>query len=200
MTSRYWRIALLLACCSLLTACSQWYYDLGTSLSRADTPNPADKPAMAEVLDQLGPPTRMSATVNGYVMAWEHWYITEESLCIRLGVAGVDFMSLDWGTSNAQGEFLVLSFNREHQLLDASFMEFNNKAGGGQGIQPMLGFVDVVDVDDLLRRMPQHDWGAGSLEQLPITLNSDNRPDTGQNGLEQRGTPTSVGQRSLEEN
>ena len=56
----------------------------------------------------------------------------------------------------------------------------------------------VVDVDDLLNIMPQHQWGAASLAELPVTLNADNRPDLGQNGIEQRGTPTAVGQRSLE--
>ena len=34
--------------------------------------------------------------------------------------------------------------------------------------------------------------------EVPVTLNDQNRPNTGQNGIEQRGTSTGVGQRSLE--
>ncbi len=58
--------------------------------------------------------------------------------------------------------------------------------------------MDVVDVDDLLDPMSQHRWGALSLGELPITLNRDSSPDSGASTLEQRGTPTGAGQRSLE--
>jgi hypothetical protein len=95
-------------------------------------------------------------------------------------------------------EFLLVSFDREHRLVDSSFVEWDRDAGGGQGIQPLFGVVEVVNVGDLTNNMPQHRWGMFSLERLPVTINADNHLDTGENGLEQRGTPTGVGQRSLE--
>jgi hypothetical protein len=188
----------LLLCCACLQACSLWYYELGTPLTAADAPDPEQGITMQEVFDQLGPPQRISATVNGYVMAWEYWTITEKSLGISLGATGAQFLSLDWGTANASGDFLLLSFSREHRLLSSHYEEWDRDAGGGQGIQPLFGAVEVVDVNDLLRPMPQHDWGGASLEALPTTLNSDSRMDTGQNGIEQRGTTRRVGQHTLE--
>jgi hypothetical protein len=44
---------------------------------------------------------------------------------------------------------------------------------------------------------PQHQWGRSLLHPLPHTLNAANDLDTGLHGLEQRGTPTAVGQRTL---
>ena len=188
---------MLVACCAL-QGCSFWYYELGTPLSAANQPDPDKGVMMSAVLKQLGPPQRISATPNGYVMAWEYWYITEKSFGLSLGAGGADFLSVDWGTANASGDFLLLSFDRDHQLLTSDFKEWDGNAGGGRGVQPLFGFVEVVDVKDLLHSMPQHDWGAASLEPPPTTLNSQSRMDTGQNGIEQRGTTRSVGQHSLE--
>jgi hypothetical protein len=188
----------ILAACCALQGCTLRYYELGTPLTAADQPNPEQEVMMSAVLDQLGPPQRISATPNGYVMAWEYWYITERTLGFSLGAGGTDFLSIDWGTANAGGDLLLLSFDSDHQLVTSNFEEWDGNAGVGRGVQPLSGFVDVVDVNDLLQPMPQHDWGGASLESLPTTLNSESRMDTGQNGIEQRGTTRSVGQHSLE--
>jgi hypothetical protein len=58
--------------------------------------------------------------------------------------------------------------------------------------------MSMADVDDLVAQMPQHRWGANSLRELPRALNSQSSPIGGQAGLEQRGTPPSIGQKSLE--
>ena len=73
------------------------------------------------------------------------------------------------------------------------------QGGGGQAIQPFFSFISVVDVEDLIGPMPQHDWGLLLLQaDLPAALNSGSNSDTGQEGLQQRATPKAVGQQSLE--
>jgi hypothetical protein len=191
--------ALALAACMQL-ACSQYDYDLGDPLSRSQLPDPAQQLHLTDVLEQLGPPLRISATPAGYVLAWEHWDIKERKLGFSLGFAGADLLSVDFGKARAKGEFLLLGFDHSHRLTDAAFEQWDNETGGGRAIQPLGSLVSVVDVDDLLEPLPQHRWGASSLDTLPETLNAQSRPDTGQNGLEQRGTPDAVGQRSLEFN
>ncbi|MFT4822800.1 MAG: hypothetical protein ACJASY_000460 [Halioglobus sp.] len=189
---------LCLAFAMLLTACTQFHYDLGEPLSESQIPNSAARIGLGEVLDKLGPPLRMSATHSGFVLAWEHWKIDENSLGFSLGVAGVDALSIDFGSSRTRGEFLLMGFDHQHQLTDSAFTRWDNHAGGGKSIQPFASLVSVVDVDDLLNQMPQHRWGAASLRELLLTLNLANQPDMGQSGIEQRGTPKAVGQRSLE--
>jgi hypothetical protein len=44
---------------------------------------------------------------------------------------------------------------------------------------------------------PQHRWGRRLLNPLPDTLHAANAIDAGMHGLEQRGTPRAVGQRTL---
>jgi hypothetical protein len=188
----------LLAGLLLLASCSHYYYDLGDPLSAQAVPDNTRQVTLGEALDLLGPPQRISATATGFVLAWEHWDIRETNLGFSLGFAGVKALSVDWGKARVQGEFMLLAFDEHHVLTDSAFTEWDNIAGGGQALQPLGGLIPVVDVDDLLESMPQHRWGAASLDDLPITLNSDSRPDTGQNGIEQRGTPTAVGQHSLE--
>ena len=183
--------------CLLLSACTQWRYDLGESLANEELPQQGTP--LTRVLDQLGPPVRMSATDTGYVLAWEYWHIEEDSLGISLGIMGADFLSADWGEMQVKGNFLLLSFDREHLLTSATRSEWDSYGGGGKGIQPLFGFVSVVDAGDLTDSMPQHDWGGALLQRrLPVALNRDSSLDSGQSGLQQRGTPKAVGQQSLE--
>jgi len=188
-----------IACSSiLLCGCSQYYYELGSSLSPDRIPQPSAEIHVADALLEFGPPARISALPTGYVLAWEYWEIEENKVGFSLGFAGADAMSVDWGKAKTRGDFLIMAFDQSHQLVDSGFTEWDNEAGQGRAVQPLGGFMSVVDVDDLLKRMPQHRWGAGSLTRLPVSLNVDSEPDRGQSGIEQRGTPTGVGQRTLE--
>ena len=140
----------------------------------------------------------MSATESGFVLAWEHWHIREDSIGISLGALGADFMTADWGEMRVKGEFLLLTFDKQHLLSSATHSQWDNYGGGGQAVQPFFGFVSVVDADDLTDSLPQHRWGSTLLQRLPGTLNSNSSLDSGQNGLQQRGTPTAAGQQALE--
>lgn len=185
----------LLACC-LLQACSQWRYDLGSPLPAIELP--ARDTSLHDALALLGPPLRMTSTDTGYVLAWEHWHIRENELGVSLGALGADFLSADWGEMRIKGEFLLLTFNNDHRLTAATRSDWDSSGGGGQAIQPFLSFVSVVDTDDLREPLPQHHWGGAHLQRLPGALNWDSSLDTGQNGLQQRGTPTAIGQQSLQ--
>jgi len=188
---------IILITCALLSACTQWRWDMGMSL--ADDAVPEKGTPLGAVLLQLGPPMRLSSSDNGYLMAWEYWHIREDSVGIRLGALGAEFLSADWGEMRVKGNFLLLSFDEQHRLSAAVRSEWDNYGGGGKGIQPLFGFVSVVDADDLTAPMPQHEWGLGLLQRrLPVALNRNSNPDMGQGGLQQRGTPGAAGQRALE--
>ncbi len=196
---RILKLILLLCLSSALGACMQWrHYELGVPIAESEMPDPKQGWTLAEVMAELGPPQRISAAPYGFVMAWEYWEIDEIKVGVGSFMTGVDLVNIDWGKATAKGDFLLLSFSHDHRLLTASFEEWDRDAGGGQGVQPMFSTVDVVDVDDLLDPMSQHRWGGQSLGRLPVTLNQQNRMDSGQAGLEQRGTTRAVGQHSVE--
>jgi len=189
---------LLLTC--LLPGCTQWRYDLGTHLTAAELPDAGSNTHLSQVLEQLGPPQRLSALGNGYVLAWEHWQVDENTLGLSLGALGVDLLSLDLGKAQIRGEFLLLTFNQQHLLTSSTFSNWDGKAGGGQAVQPLLSLFPTVDVEDLVERLPHHRWGAALLKPIPEMLNTGSTPDTGQTGIQQRGTPVGAGQQSLETN
>lgn len=190
------RLFCLLLACWQLQACSQWRYDLGMPLPEVELP--AKNTSLHDALALLGPPNRITATDSGFVLAWEHWHIRENELGVSLGALGADFLSADWGEMRVKGEFVLLTFNNDRRLTAATRSNWDTHGGGGQAIQPFFGFVSVVDSDDLREPMPQHRWGGANLQSLPGTLNWESSPDTGRSGLQQRGTPTSIGQQSLQ--
>jgi hypothetical protein len=197
MTYKAHLVAGLLLVNWLVSGCTQWRHELGVPLKTIDLPQPEQSISLAQALDEYGPPHRVSATDSGFVLAWEYWRIREDSVGISLSPIGVDFLSADWGETRLEGEFLLLTFDRQHRLTSATRSHWDNSGGGGQAIQP-FGIVSVVDTDDLLDDLPQHSWGNALLQPLPRALNAGSSPDSGQSGLEQRGTPTAVGERTLE--
>ena len=188
---RCWVILLSL----LLGACSQSRYRIGEPVQDARFEPGTD---LAVLLQELGPPHRMTSAAMGYLLAWESWRIGEDKVGVSLRPLGADLLSIDWGDARASGQFLLVSVDKQHRVIDSEFVSFDMDAGGGQGIQALISAVDVVDVDDLTNPMPQHHWGRFNLEELSVTLNRQSHIDSGYSGLEQRGTPVSVGQRSSE--
>ncbi|WP_345336690.1 hypothetical protein [Ferrimonas pelagia] len=177
-----------------LCGCTINQYQMGQPIAQRS--GISHSPTLTEVLTLLGAPVRLAATRSGYVLAWEHWQIREDDIGLSLRGTGADFLNFDWGQARVQGEFLLLTFDLDDRLSGQSFHQLDSKLGGGQSVQPLFSLVPVVDVSDLLNELPQHTWGAMSLDSLPQTLNHLQRIENGQ--LEQRGTPTGTGQRSLE--
>jgi hypothetical protein len=189
----------LLMLCLALGGCTQWrHYELGLPIAESEVPRPQQGWTVSDVMAKFGPPLRMSAEPTGYTMAWEYWEIDEFKVGIGSFITGVDLVNIDWGKANVSGDFMLLSFSHNHRLRSASFEEWNRGAGGGRGVQPVLSPVGVVDVGDLLVPLSQHGWGGQSLRRAPVTLNQQNRLDSGQAGIEQRGGTRRVGQHSLE--
>jgi hypothetical protein len=192
MKARAATVLWVVLACWLLSACTQWRYDLGEPLDTLQIP--PQNSTLGEVLASLGPPLRASATDNGFVLAWEHLHVREDSAGFSLGAVGADFLSADWGEMRIKGEFLLLTFDRQHLLTSATRSTWDNDGGGGQAIQPFFGFVSVVDSDDVTTAMPQHRWGKSLLTTVPGALNHPASLDNGQGGLEQRGTPNAAGE------
>lgn len=185
----------LLLYCLLIAGCSQWRYQFGAAVPEGFE-DQAQGRSMASVLAQLGPPLRFAASDDEIFMAWESWRIRESKVGFSLGFIGVDILEVDWGDARIDGDFLVVTFDQGHSVRSAYRARRDDSVGGGAALQPLAGFVSVVDVDDLLLPLPAHRWGAGQLRPLPETLNNASRPGMGDSAIEQRGTPVGAGQRS----
>ena len=70
--------------------------------------------------------------------------------------------------------------------------------GDGSSLQFLFTVEQMVDTKYLEKDPVQQDWGFLLLKPISQTLNSNQSLDTGAKGLELIGTPTAVGQRTLE--
>ncbi len=197
MVSKY-RLGAVLALSGALSACTQWHYEMGAQVPEATRIQLTSGTALSDVLAALGPPVRISSSNNGYLMAWEYWRVSENSLGFSLGAVGADLLSVDWGDTRVSGEYLLITFDRDHRLSASSYADWDNINGSGRAIQPSIGLAEIVDVSDLVEDLPHHSWGEQLLGEPGESLNTPHGPDSGNSGIEQRGTPSGVGQRSLE--
>lgn len=188
---------LMIVALLLLAGCTQRHYQLGQPLTAVDA-DPVAGMSLHAVMAQLGPPQRLSRTASGWTLGWEYWRISQRAVGVSLGLVGVNALSFDWGDARVRGDFLLVSFNAGHRVTAVSRAGWDNTIAGGSSVQPFVGVAPLVNVDDLLVPLPQHGWGAAALMALPTAVNNENRPGMGSNGLEQRGTPTGAGQRTLE--
>jgi hypothetical protein len=174
---------------------------------RVGEPIPAATPGIekgastvSEVVHALGPPARMSALPDGLAMLYEYIDATENQLGINLEVVGLDLFKLALGRGTADRQALLLVFDESGVLQALRRRTWIEHVGSGFGLQLLFVAMPAVDSKHLWEAPEQFGWGRQSLDQLMVVLNAGQSVTSGAHGIEMRGTPDSVGQRTLEEN
>ncbi len=187
----------LWGCLVAMLGCSQSYHFLGEALPK-DLDQRLSGGTLSELLETLGPPHRLSSTFDGYVMAWEYWQIEEVGIGVGLSALGIDALQLDWGDASVDSDFILVFVDGRHRITDITRSSWAGDISDAASLMPFVGAGQFMDVDDLTEPLPQHNWGASMLLPLRESQNNGLRPGMGDTGIEQRGTPAGVGQRSLE--
>jgi len=151
-----------------------------------------------EVLDELGPPARLTSMPGGFAFLYETLKINERQFGISSDVAILRWFKLSYGSASASQGAYVYVFNNDGYLQSYGNRFLKENVGKGLSFQFIVKVTPIVDTSHLEQSPGQHTWGASLLKPLPITLNSSHGMDAGLYGLELRGTPTSAGQRTLE--
>jgi len=154
--------------------------------------------SVGRIIEQLGPPTHLSALPGGMVMVYEYVDVTEHQLGISLDVVALDWFKVALGNGSANREALVLVVDDSGLLRTKEFSRWKEDVGKGVGFQFFFQVVPTVDTRHLTGGAEQLGWGRELLRSLPVTLNAAQSLDSGIHGVEMRGSPTSVGQRTLE--
>jgi len=145
----------------------------------------------ADVLDALGPPTTVTALPDGYAFLYEAGHLSTKSV-------GASVYSLKAGYAWSDGQFAIgaFVFDATGRLTGRAVERSDEETGRGFSV----GTQKSQAAEQAIYLLPyaQHRWGSQMLRQLPRTLNQPNNPDSGESGLERRGTTAKVGQRSLE--
>ena len=142
----------------------------------------------ADVLVALGPPAKVTALPSGFAFLYESTQILQRGIALS-------------------AYFIRVSVTEGDRVLDSYVVVFDER-GLVVGHEKLtksvpLSVTFAVTIPtggpprELIAPAPQHHWGMSLLNPLPQTLNAASDIDAGMHGLEQRGTPMAVGQRTL---
>jgi hypothetical protein len=157
-----------------------------------------DQTHISTVLENFGPPAKMSALGKGVVFLYEYTLITERQLGITFRYGLLSLIKFSHASAKADRKTLLLLFDEKGMLTSYAAQAFTEKVGSGIGASFVYSVVSLVDTSSLAEEPAVFHWGTSLLKPLPETLNVHHSLESGQNGLELKGTTKSVGQHSLE--
>ena len=152
-----------------------------------------------DVLDELGPPARLSATPGGFAFMYEELKINEKQLGLNGPGEFLQFLKMSFAGTALERHSYLLHFNADGMLIAAGLLEATEDLGTAGSVQAIISVQQLVDTtafeDDAL---DASHWGSDLLDPLPVMLNNAQNLNTGAAGLEQSGTTTKIGQHTLE--
>ena len=189
----------LLFCISLLcSGCSVIRQDVGQPLV-VDLEALAAAPDYHQVLRMLGPPHKLSRTEHGMVFLYEEIDLTEKQLGISLATDDIALFKAVIAREVADRQVLLVTFDAAGNTQAIGYRKWSDIAAQGGALQFAFVVADVADAGDLNDSPMVHEWGFGLLEgDLPKLLNRQHSLGSGNAGVDQKGTPTHVGQSALE--
>jgi hypothetical protein len=171
-----------------ISSCTRTHISNDKEIDIAKTQAIQHNTPYADVLAALGPPTKLTALPAGFAFLYESAQALLRSLSLSV-------------------YFIKVSVTKGDRVLDAYVVLFDERGllvGHEQitkSVPLSLTFSMSIPTAGPPKALsilaPQHRWGMSLLQPLPKTLNAASDVDAGLYGLEQRGTPVAVGQRTL---
>ena len=189
-------LAVLLA---LMTAgaCSRFQSDYESGHRAVDEPALSGLRDMADALDLLGPPTKLGRAGAGTVFLYENVSVREVQFGVNLGYDWLSIFKLVIAKGDAEIETVAIVFDNDGAVVSRSINADSRTIGYGGAFELFVKVVPIVDSRDYTALSPQHDWGHGLSEPLPVMLNVPYSVTQGVGGVGRVGTPGEVGQETL---
>lgn len=188
--------AVLSLCC-----CTYIYEDFGTSLDYSPKDFTEGVSHFHNALEQLGPPTTVSAYENGLLFMYEHIKTQERQLGLNFDIDPLpwfQWLKFSFARGNDDREALLMIFDEQGILQTRCYESWGDNLGGGFAMELFFSVQTLVDTTAYQDLIGPNQWGTSLLNPLPQTLNARQSLETGQNGLELIATPTKAGQHTLE--
>ena len=185
--------------CFLLTGCSVLHKEVQSGVTLDHAAYQEQRVHYHQVLNNLGPPARLTASPEGFAFIYEDLVVDE----LQLGIGGRgqfwEWLKLSFAGTTLERRSLLFQFDQDGTLKSAGMRKTEEDLGKGGALQIILQVKQIVDTseyeDDALAATR---WGASLLDPPPKTLNTKQSLISGATGLEQSGTTTKVGQHTLE--
>jgi hypothetical protein len=185
---KYVLVILLPFMLMLISSCTRIHISNDKEIDAARTHLIQHNTTYADVLAALGPPAKVTALPSGFAFLYESTQVLQRGLALSVYFLRVSVTKGDRGLDSYVVVFdergLVVGHEKLTKTVPLSVTFAVTIPTGGPP-------------QELTASAPQHRWGMSLLNPLPQTLNAANDIDVGMHGLEQRGTPRAVGQRTL---
>lgn len=183
----------------LQAGCSTLRKTVDANLDLSDSACIAGQTHVHEVLSELGPPTRMTATDDGFVFLYEEFSILEMQAGLSGGEGWWQLIKLTMADADLRRQTLLLHFDSDGLLRAGAFEQTRESLGRAGAVQPLVELQPIVDTATYTgEASAPMIWGAALLRPLPQTLNAAQCLVSGDSGLELSGTPAKAGQQTLE--
>jgi hypothetical protein len=186
--------------CVLLGACTQIGNKIGNNYRAELAPLLEQQQGnVDDVLVALGPPHRVARTGEGYAFLYHHFDIEEDQIGLGNEVPVLEWFKLSLASAEADALVTLMTFDLDDQLIAIGHVKDLEELGQGGSMMLNIMFTSIVDAERMiLDPWAINHWGMSLAKPLPAALNTPNAPDDGDAGIELRGTPRGIGQRSLE--
>jgi hypothetical protein len=152
-----------------------------------------------DVLDDLGPPSELTTLPGGFAFLYESLTLTEKQFGISSLHEILRYFKLALADSDVDREVLFFRFGEDGNLRAHGRADISDPLGMGVSIQFIISVLEVADTSEYERDfIDENQWGSSMFAPLPVSLNAGVSLESGNAGIEQRGTPRIVGQRTLE--
>ena len=189
----------LLIMFAVLGGCAYLEHDIGATLDTDAVSRLAVGSSYADVLDELGPPTKMSALSDGMAFLYEHVTLVERQYGLILPGEIGQWIKAVHASADADVEVMVFVFDKDGKLLSADDERWGSDAGAGMSMTLIFSagsFTDTQQYESSAAR--SLDWGRALTKPLPVTLNARQSLETGQNGIQLTTNSEGIGQHTLE--
>jgi hypothetical protein len=151
------------------------------------------------VIEELGPPTTMTALTGGMAFQYEYIHLTEWQWGLILpGNVGKYFKAV-YGTADADIELMTFVFDDEGTLSAADAKYWVADAGAGFSFSLIFSVGALTDTERYAQASAGAlEWGASLTEPPLKMLNARSNLDTGTNGFQLTATTPRAGQHTLE--
>jgi hypothetical protein len=152
-----------------------------------------------EVLDELGPPLKITVLPGGYAFMYEALDTQELQLGFSLPVPVISWFKFVFAQADYDHKIMIYQFSSRHILIASSDEDTHFDLGNSMAVQPVFSVQLLFDTSEVENEVVDFvQWPAFCLLPLPQTLNRQTSLNGGVAGFEQRGTAPTVGQRALE--
>jgi hypothetical protein len=152
-----------------------------------------------DVLAELGPPMKMTILPGGYAFMYESLDTRELQLGFSLPLPVISWFKFIVADADYDHNVLLYMFDKQHTLIAADDEVTHFNLGNTMAVQPVLTVKQLFDTSSVENEVIEcAQWPAYCLLPLPQTLNRAHSVNVGVAGIEQRGTASSVGQRTTE--